>query len=152
MRETDRQTERKKKKKVFSVRRPVASRRWRHECREKSPWQATNHVVAWETRMNVWRRPRERRGRHECWRECFVCCQLSGDSSNGVVGDMTVVVVVVVVDDSSRKADDMNVEWPPPTTKPPSSSPFFKKIYLRKFCQKEKLKSNFRKWCDFGGF
>jgi hypothetical protein len=63
---------------------------------------------------------------------------VSGDGSNGVVGDMTVVVVVVVVvvDDPSRKADDMNVEWAPPTTKHPSSSPFFLKNYRRDFAKK----------------
>ncbi len=77
---------------------------------------------------------------------------MSGDGSNGVVGDMTVVVVVVVVvDDPSRKADDMNVEWAPPTTKPPSSSPFFFKI-TGEISPKREIKIKISEMMDFGDF
>ncbi len=78
---------------------------------------------------------------------------MSGDGSNGVVGDMTVVVVVVVVvvDDPSRKADDMNVEWAPPTTKPPSSSPFLKQ-FTGEISPKREIKIKFSEMMRFRRF
>jgi hypothetical protein len=77
---------------------------------------------------------------------------VSGDGSNGVVGDMTVVVVlVVVVDDPSRKADDMNVEWPPPTTKPPSNSPFLKQ-FTGEISPKREIKIKLSKMMRFRRF